>query len=134
MTGTQAAHPNARLLRELFAAFDDGDIERIGASFTEDVHWTTPGRSQLAGEFVGRKAVLAQLARSSELSGSTYRVTVEDVLASDARASVLYRGTGSRRGCSFDLRHLALYDIASGMISAVRIAPLDQYAFDDFWS
>lgn len=129
----QAEHPNATLLRELFAAFGDGDIGRIGASFTEDVHWTTPGRSQLAGEFVGREAVLEQLARSGELSGGTYRVAVEDVLASDAHASVLYRGTGSRLGRSLDLRHLALYDITAGVISAVRVAPLDQYVFDEFW-
>jgi uncharacterized protein len=128
------AERNARLLRELFIAFEGGGIERIGASFTEDVRWTTPGRSRLAGELAGREAVLAQLARSSELSGGTYRVAVEDVMASDAHASVLYRGTGSRLGRSLDLRHLALYDIAGGMISAVRVVPLDQYAFDEFWS
>jgi len=29
MTGTEVEHPNARLLRELFAAFDGGDTERI---------------------------------------------------------------------------------------------------------
>jgi ketosteroid isomerase-like protein len=130
----QAEHPNARLLRELFAAFESGEIERIGASFTEDVRWTTPGRSQLAGRFAGREAVLAQLVRSAELSGGTYRVAVEDIMASDARASVLYRGTGSRLGRSLDLCHLALYGIAGGMISAVRVAPMDQYAFDEFWS
>jgi uncharacterized protein len=132
--GAQPEHPNARLLRELFAAFEGGDIERIGASFTEDVRWTTAGCSQLAGEFAGREAVLAQLARSGELSGGTYRVAVEHVMASDSHACVLYRGTGSRLGRSLDLRHLALYDIADGKISAVRVAPLDQTAFDEFWS
>lgn len=130
----ESEHPNARLLRELFAAFDKGEVEKIGASLTEAVHWTTPGRSRLAGEFSGREAVLAQLARSGDLSGGTYRVAVEDAMASDRRASVLYRGTGLRLGRSLDLRHLALYDIANGMISTVRVAPLDQYAFDEFWS
>jgi hypothetical protein len=49
----------------------------------------TFGCSQLAGEFAGREAVLAQLARSGELSGGTYRVAVEDVMASDSHACVL---------------------------------------------
>ncbi len=127
-------HPNAQLLRRLFDAFAAGDREAVVAGFADDVTWRTPGSSQLAGEFVGRDAVLAQLGRSAQLTDGTYRVEVEEIMPGDHHASVLYRGTGSRNGRRLDLRHLALYEIAAGAIRNVWIAPLDQRAFDEFWA
>lgn len=126
--------PNAKLLRRLFDSFGARDMETIRASLADEVRWHTPGQSLLAGSWAGREAVLAQLSRSAELTAGTYRVEVEDVMASDRHATVLYRGRGSRLDRDLDLRHLALYEIAEGRIVEVRIAPLDQHAFDEFWS
>jgi hypothetical protein len=82
----------------------------------------------------GRDAVLRQLRRSAELSDGTYRIAVEDVMASDRHVTVLYRASGSRAGRLLDLRHLALYAIENDRIGEVWFMPMDQYAFDDFWS
>ncbi|MDQ3725856.1 MAG: nuclear transport factor 2 family protein [Actinomycetota bacterium] len=127
-------HPNAQLLRRLFDAFAAGDRETVVAGFAEDVVWRTPGSSELAGEYVGRDAVLAQLGRSHQLTEGTYRIEVEEIMSGDRHATVLYRGTGSRNDRRLDLRHLALYEIAEGAIRNVWVVPLDQRAFDEFWA
>ena len=127
-------HPNARLLRDLFAAFADGDLQSIIDVMAPDIRWHTPGSSLLAGDPAGRDAVLAQLGRSRELSGGTYAIEVLDVLAGDHHAAVVYRGTAERGGRTLDLEHLGLYRIADGRVTEVFIEPLDQAAFDAFWS
>lgn len=127
-------HENANILKRLFDAFASRDLDAISAGLAEDVSWHTPGRSQLAGEHVGRDAVLAHLSHSAELSEGSYRIEIEDIMASDRHASVLYRATGSRQGRHLDLRHLALYEVANEMVQAVWVTPFDQLAFDAFWA
>lgn len=127
-------HPNAELLQRLFAAFAARDLATIDAALAPEVTWTTPGRNLLAGTYEGRDAVLAQLARSGELTGGTYATEVRDVLASDAHVAVLYTGTGTRGETTAALDVLALYAIAGGRVTSVRVAPLDPVAFDAFWS
>lgn len=134
LRGMPVEHPNARLLRDLFAAFEVGDLATITGALAEDVRWHTPGSSLLAGSPAGRDAVLVQLGRGRELSGGTYRIEVLDVLAGDHHAAVVYRGTGEREGRVLDLEHVALYRIADGVVTEVFIEPLDQPAFDAFWS
>ena len=123
----------AALIQHVFDAFAAQDMDAIAARFARDVRWHTPGRNQLAGDYVGRKAVLALLARSSEMTDS-YEVEVEDLMAGKRHATALYRVIGSRQGRQLDLRHLALYVIADSAVQEVWIAPLDQAAFDAFWA
>lgn len=125
---------HVELLRRLFDAFDQQDLETIESALSEDVRSHTPGDNALAGTARGRAAVLAQLGRSRELSGGTYRIEVEDWLGGAAHAAVVYRGTAQRAGRALDLRHVALYEIRGGRISEIWFTPLDQAAFDEFWA
>lgn len=126
-------HPNAALLRRLFAAYAAGDLDAVGAALTSDVVWETPGRSALAGRRVGVEAVVDQLGRAAALSDGTYRAEVRDVLASDAHAVVLYTGTATRAGRTAAL-DVVVYTVADGRITHVRAIPADAAAFDAFWT
>ncbi|HEY6780871.1 MAG TPA: nuclear transport factor 2 family protein [Thermoleophilaceae bacterium] len=132
--GLPDEHRNASLLRHIFDAFARDDLDAIAARFARDVRWHTPGRNQLAGDYVGREAVLALVRRSSQLADESYRAEVEDIMTSERHATALFRATGSRGGRQLDLRHLALYAIADSAVHEVWIAPLDQEAFDAFWA
>jgi len=125
---------NAELIGRLFRAFGDSDLQTIKESLAKSVQSHTPGRSQLAGTASGREAVIAQLGKSRELSGGTYRITVEDTLGGEAHAAVVYRGRATRGGRSLDLLHIALYRIDQEQIQEIWFTPLDQAAFDEFWS
>jgi ketosteroid isomerase-like protein len=125
---------NADLIRRLFGAFAAGDLEAIHAALADTVRSHTPGESRLAGTVVGREAVVAHLGRSRELSDGTYEVQVEDVLGGDGHAAAVYRGQARRSGRQLDVRHIALYRIERGRIAEIWFTPLDQTAFDEFWS
>ena len=125
---------NGEVLRRLLTAFAERDVAAMAERLAEDVRWHTPGSSKLAGNPEGREAVLAQLAKSGQLSGGTYRVELVDLLEGEDHAAMVYRGTATREGRSLDLLHLGLYRIAGGRVQEVWIEPLDQEAFDAFWA
>jgi ketosteroid isomerase-like protein len=123
----------ATLIRRLFDAFEAGDMDAIAARYAEDVRWHTPGHSELAGDYVGRAQVLAQLRRYTELTDS-FHVEVEDLMAGERHATSLYRVSASRLGRELDLRHMTLHAIADSAVQEVWVMPLDQVAFDTFWA
>jgi ketosteroid isomerase-like protein len=125
---------HADLIRRLFVAFGARDFDAINHALAEDVRSHTPGASRLGGTVAGRDAVVAHLGRAGELSGGTYRIEVEDVLGGDDHAAVVYRGRATRGDRTLDLRHVALYRIERGQVSEIWFTPLDQAAFDRFWT
>jgi ketosteroid isomerase-like protein len=58
---------NPEIVRRGYAAFTSGDIETLTALFDKSASWHTPGRGPLAGDHVGREAVLPT---SASLEGS----------------------------------------------------------------
>ena len=54
------AAENAEIVRRGYAAFNAGDMETLTELFDESASWHTPGRSPLAGDYVGRDAAFAQ--------------------------------------------------------------------------
>jgi ketosteroid isomerase-like protein len=81
-------HPNAATVRRAFEAFAEGDLDALGAAFTDDVVWHIPGMHRFAGRFDGRDAVISRLARMQE-AGIEQRLEVHDVVANDEHAVAL---------------------------------------------
>lgn len=54
---------NASIVRSGYEAFNRGDLTTLTELFGDDVSWHTPGQSPLAGDVVGREAVVARLGR-----------------------------------------------------------------------
>jgi ketosteroid isomerase-like protein len=123
----------ASLLRRLFEAFEAGDMDAIGARYAEDIRWHMPGQSLLAGDYVGRAAVMEHLNRYIELTDS-YRVEILDLMAGERHATSLYRVTGSRLDRELDMQLITLYAIADSAVQEVWVLPMDQATFDGFWS
>ena len=126
-------HPNAERLLRGFGAFIQRDLEALHELFADDVRWEVPGRSVLAGTYVGVEDVLAMLGRTLELSGGTYRTDLRFVLADDENAVASYRATGARGGKQLDLDQLLVCRFAGERIAEVRALPVDQAVFDAFW-
>ena len=90
-------HPNAILVRNLFAAFERADLAEIQTVIPEHAVWHFPGRhGKLAGAHEGRDAILAFLIDVTALSGGTFHLELEDVLADDRYAVALPRPRRSR--------------------------------------
>ncbi len=90
-------HPNATLVRSLFAAFRDHDIEAVRDVIHEDAVWRFPGATgQLAGAHRGHDGIFTFLLRVGELTDGTFALDLEDVVANDSFAVAMFRGRGRR--------------------------------------
>ena len=122
------------LARRIFEAFERRDGFVLRGCFAEDAVWRVAGRSRLAGEHRGRRAIIRFLGSLPRLSDGTYRSELIDVLESGERAVVLYRARGTRNSVELDIDQLLLFTIRDGIVVAVDAYPSDPVAFDLFWA
>ncbi len=129
---SDAVHPNAALVRRVFAAFGK-DAMAISAAFARDILWRVPGNTIMSGEYRGRRDVVEFLRRTGLETGGTYRSHLHTVLADDDWAVALYRATGSRKGIELDVEQALVIRVADGLWQDVTAVPLDS-AFERFWA
>jgi len=129
---TEAEHPNAALVRRVFAAFGK-DAMAVSAAFTRDIVWRVPGETVMSGEYHGRRDVVAFLRRTGLETGGTYKSHLHTVLADDDWAVAIYGATGRRNGFELDIEQALVIRIKDGLWHDVTAVPLDS-AFERFWS
>ena len=129
---SEAEHPNAALVRRVFAAFGK-DAMALSAALARDVVWRVPGQTVMSGEYHGRREVVEFLRRTGLETGGTYRSRLHTVLADDEWAVAVYRASGSRNGIDLDVEQALVIRIADGVLKDVTAVPLDS-AFERFWS
>jgi ketosteroid isomerase-like protein len=128
-------HPNAQRVRDLFQAFGQRDLEAIAGAFAADAVWRFPGRNgKLAGDHRGHEEIFAFLAKVSGLTGDTFHLEVEDVIANDDRAVVLFRGHGSREGRELDNPTCLVIRFANEKAVELREFVWDLDHVEAFWS
>ena len=125
-------HPNAALIRRLFAAFGR-DPKVIAAALARDVVWRVPGNTIMSGEYRGPREVVEFLRRTGIETEGTYRSQLHTVLADDDWAVAIYRAMGSRNGIDLDVDQALVIRCEDGRLKEVTAVPLDA-AFDAFWA
>ena len=125
-------HPNAALVRRVFAAFG-GDPKAIAAAFDREIVWRVPGDTVMSGEYHGRVEVIEFLRRTGLETGGTYRSALDTVFADDAWAVAIYRAMGTRNGVELDIEQALVIRLRDGMWLDVTAVPLD-CAFERFWA
>jgi ketosteroid isomerase-like protein len=125
-------HPNAALVRRVFAAFGK-DPMAVSAAFSRDIVWRVPGTTVMSGEYRGRREVVEFLRRTGLETDGTYRSRLHTVLADDDWAVAIYRASGRRNGIDLDVEQALVMRVADGLISDVTAVPLDS-AFARFWA
>lgn len=89
----------------------------------------------MAGEYRGREEIIAFLRRTAELTAGTYRVELLWVVADDEHTVAVYRARGERDGgAPLDIEQALLIELVDGRWLDIRAQPLDQQAFDSFWT
>jgi uncharacterized protein len=129
---SDAEHPNAALVRRVFAAFGQ-DAMAISAAFARDIVWRVPGETAMSGEYRGRRDVVEFLRRTGLETNGTYKSHLHTVLADDDWAVAIYRATGRRNGFDLDVEQALVIRVADGLWQDVTAVPLDA-AFERFWS
>lgn len=128
-------HPNAVRIRGLFDAFRARDLAAVRAAISETAVWHFPGRTgKLAGAHAGHAQIFAFLARVMELSGGSFALELEAVLADDEHAVVFFRGRAHREGRRLDNPTCLKIRLEDGRATEFREFVWDLVEVDRFWS
>jgi ketosteroid isomerase-like protein len=125
-------HPNAALVRRLFASFGR-DPMAVAAAFARDIVWRVPGDTVMSGEYRGLREVVEFLRRTGLETDGTYHSRLQTVLADDDWAVAIYRAMGTRNGVELDVDQALVIRIVDGSVQDVTAVPLDS-AFERFWA
>jgi ketosteroid isomerase-like protein len=134
MTETGTVETNGALIAGAYDAFSRGDVHSAIAAFAEDISWHVPGRGPLARDYHGHADVLGFFEHFMALSGGTFRLRVDDVLAKGDRVVVLCTETARRGGRNWSSPQVHVWTVKDGKATVFREYPGDQQAEDEFWS
>jgi ketosteroid isomerase-like protein len=131
---SDAQNPLVDAYFRMIRAFNENDLDAVRALLHEDVVYTIPGRSPIAGTARGVSQHLSQLQKARALSNNTLRLDPTDVVASAERLFVYGRITAQRSERRLDSEHLVVFRFEGGRIVQGRTVPIDLYEFDAFWA
>jgi ketosteroid isomerase-like protein len=92
------AHPSEDLLRRIYEAAGNGDLQTLLDALTDDIIWQDSTLGPLAGEYRGKHEVLAFFGKMADVYAGTLRLEVEDVLVNDRHGVVSTREEGESAG------------------------------------
>ena len=127
-------HPCAAVLRAEYEARCSHDLAAFALLLTRDVTWHVPGDNAIAGIYRGINDVLAYVQVRQRLSGGTFEMTIEDVVANDRHGFVVASGRALLGGRFQRWRAHGLYRFRDGQIAACWVLPEDQREFDRIWA
>ncbi len=116
--------------REMYAG---GPTEALEEMLAPDVIWHVPGRSPIAGDHRGRRAVLDYFAQRRALAGGTIEITKHAQVAHADTLVQLADGHATLAGQEQSWRTAGVYRVAGGRIAEAWLVPLDSEAFDLAW-
>ena len=125
-------HPNAELLRAVYEAFGNGDLEPLLGSLTDDISWHDSTLGPVAGDYTGKDQVLGFFGKMMDVYGGTLRLEVVDILANENHGVVLTREAGTTGGESVEWSGAHLWSFRDG-----QCAEFSSYAdvrYQRFWS
>jgi uncharacterized protein len=126
---------NAAIVRRGYEALSTGDLETLAEVFDENAAWHTPGRSLLAGDAVGRDAVLAQFGRYAGETGGTFEARLQRVLTDEeGRVIGIHHSVAERGDKRLDVFCCIVFELENGLIVDAREHFYDLSAWDEFWS
>ncbi|HEY1926160.1 MAG TPA: nuclear transport factor 2 family protein [Caulobacteraceae bacterium] len=134
-TSTAAsADANTTLIKNAYDAFGRGDVPGVLALFADDILWHVPGRGPLSGDYRGHAEVVGFFERFMALSGGTFRIQVDDVLAKDDKVVVLCTESAQRAGRSWSSPQVHVWTVKNGRLIQFWQYQGDQQTEDEFWS
>jgi ketosteroid isomerase-like protein len=135
LQSTDTTTDNAEVVRRGYAAFNAADIATLTELLDENVSWHTPGRSPIAGDYLGRDAVFGQFGRYGGDTGGTFKAELEQVFTSpDGRVIGLHHNSGERNGKRLDTACCIVFEVENGRMISGREYFFDLDNWDEFWS
>lgn len=126
---------NEDLVREGYAAFSAGDMDKLGSLYTDDFVHSVPGNNQLSGEYQGIPAAMAYYGKLFELTDGTMSVDLKSVTEQgDNKVAAVHHNNAERDGKKLDDDTTLNFTVKGDKIARIDETPGNQAAEDDFWS
>ncbi|MDQ3554623.1 MAG: nuclear transport factor 2 family protein [Chloroflexota bacterium] len=111
---------NETIVRTVLEAFRQDDTDTLRQFVAPDARLHVAEPCEGPGDFLGAQGVTERFARSAELLGPDATIHINDVLASDSHAAVLFevRDRGTMGSCA---RRVAVYRLSRGRIMEIRV-------------
>ena len=130
---TARDHPSGKLLKDAHEAFQQGDLEALFGLMTPDCAWHMPGDNVLAGDFVGREAILGSFA-ALQANVDAYWAYPLDYFDSDDHVVLVALVRATRGTKTLETRECLLWRLDGGKLAEVWHMALDEKAWDAFFS
>jgi hypothetical protein len=128
-------HPLRTEVLQGFTPFNQGLFETSVSAFSDQVVFTAPGASAVAGTYRGKAGVGEFFQRLYTLSGGTLKVEPIEVLADDRHMVLFLRFTGARPGAHLNVVIAGFHsDRGADGWRRATFLPDDQAAFDRFFA
>jgi len=126
-------HPNARVLRDFFAAFGAADRDRLRALMADDLVWHFPGTSPISGDWRGVDGLVDGIrATAMALGRGNNGFELLHVYADDASAVTIHRDYYTDDDNHLDLRYVLFVRMNGGKMAEVWEVPFDQAENDRY--
>lgn len=117
------------------AFYAGGSAVELESLLTEDIRWTVPGSSPIAGAYEGTGDVLDYFRMRRELASMTFKMHMRDLLSGDGEhVAALTDGVATMDGVEQEWSTVGLYRLRDRQIAACWLLPLDPQHFDRIWS
>jgi ketosteroid isomerase-like protein len=123
----------SRFLDHQRAMYAGGSTEALEEMLAPDVIWHVPGRSPIAGDHRGRRAVLDYFAQRKARADGAIEITQHAQLAHADTLVQLADGHATLGGHEHTWRTAGVYRVAGGRIAEAWLIPVDSEAFDLAW-
>lgn len=126
---------NAEIVRKGYSAFNARDMEGLSKIFHEKSSWHTPGRSNIAGDFKGKKVIFEHFGRYASDTGDSFKANLKELLFNEEGFVVgVHHNVGNRNGRKLDVDCCILFEIKDGMIYSGKEFFYELDEWDEFWS
>jgi ketosteroid isomerase-like protein len=132
--GALVEHPNVIAVRRLLAAFSAQDRTVIESILDPECVWRVPGDNALAGEYVGRAAVLGLFGRLKRMMTSPVRFDLLEITALGERVISYQYGVVVIAGKTLRMKERLIYRFRDGQVVEVEEYQFDQASFDRTFS
>ena len=116
------SHDNIALVRNLYEAFNRGDVPTVLAGFDENIEWNEPEGLPYGGQYHGPEAVAENVFGPVTSDFPDFDVTPEEILADGDRVVVLLTltGTAKESGNKLSMPAAHVWTVRDGKVTYFR--------------
>ena len=124
---------NREIVHKAYEDFSRGDVPAVFDVFDPGITWHIPGHGPLSSDFTGHDQIGAFFRRTMELSGGTFSIDLDRVLAAGDVVVALVTVHARRNGTAASFPEVHVWRMKNGKVTAFREYQGDEQREDQFW-